>query len=57
MKGPAFSQGQAARTDGFMPEQVGRLNETYINQKEDQMERFEVGGTGWRSGQQQVYAQ
>ncbi|KAJ3330116.1 hypothetical protein HDU76_006409, partial [Blyttiomyces sp. JEL0837] len=54
MKGPAYIG--IMTQDPIKADPVDRLNDNFIGQKEDSLERNDVGATGWRSGQQQVYA-
>ncbi|KAJ3190951.1 hypothetical protein HK101_008232 [Irineochytrium annulatum] len=57
--GSAYSgpSGLLGNTDPIHADPVDRLNETYITQKEESLDRIDVEGTGWRNAQKQVYAQ
>ncbi|KAI9366865.1 hypothetical protein DFJ73DRAFT_6181 [Zopfochytrium polystomum] len=52
LKGPSAVIRSA---DPFAADPNDRINDSFINQKEESLEHFDVGGTGWRA--QQVFAQ
>jgi hypothetical protein len=54
LKGPGFL-GPIPR-DSIQPDSVDRMNDAYISQKEDSLIGAEVEASGWRSGNQQIYA-